>query len=132
MVMTWIGVLGSLGAVGCGRHGTYAASQQGVSPEAGEPAPSPPPARSASTPLAPGASGTAAPGGQPPAAVSTQGAARVVYLHHSTGGNVWEGGVKRLLDEHNRRHGTSYSIEERAYPNDPYPWANYPYDYYNL
>ncbi len=132
-VMTLLGLLGSLGAVGCGRHGTYSATQQGVSPEAGEPAPSPPPpAQSAAAPVTPGTGATAAPGGQPPAAVSAQRAARIVVLHHSTGGNVWDGGVKKLVDEHNRRQGTSYSIEERSYPNDPYPWANYPYDYYNL
>ena len=36
------------------------------------------------------------------------------------------------LASYNAAHGTSYSIAELAYPNTPYPWANYPYDYWHL
>ncbi len=57
---------------------------------------------------------------------------RVIYLHHSTGGVIWEGGVAAAVAAHNDEAGTAYAIEERAYPNDPYPWENYPYDYYNI
>ena len=61
-----------------------------------------------------------------------EGGGRIVFLHHSTGGVIWEGGVAEWFDNYNSAHGTDYQIEERAYPNDPYPWANYPYDYWNL
>jgi hypothetical protein len=57
---------------------------------------------------------------------------RIIFLHHSTGGVIWEGGVERWFDDYNTAHGTDYQIEQRAYPNDPYPWNNYPYDYWNL
>ena len=58
---------------------------------------------------------------------------RVVYLHHSTGGVIWNGDgthtVPRGLASYNSAHGTHYEITELAYPNSPYPWDNYPYDY---
>ena len=57
---------------------------------------------------------------------------RIIYLHHSTGGVIWGGGVAEGVETYNTENGTSYSIEERSYPNDPYPWNNYPYDYYNI
>ena len=60
------------------------------------------------------------------------GTVRIVYLHHSTGGNVWGGGVPGYFTAYNTTHGTHYQITERAYPDAPYPWANYPYDYWNL
>ncbi|MGC4001406.1 MAG: hypothetical protein QM767_29685 [Anaeromyxobacter sp.] len=66
--------------------------------------------------------------------VTPPGAARVGYLHHSTGGVVWGGGVADLLTAYNGAHGTSYTIEQRDYPltANGYPWDNYPYDYWNL
>jgi hypothetical protein len=58
---------------------------------------------------------------------------KVLFLHHSTGGNVWYGGnVASWFSSYNSAHSTSYDVAERAYPNTPYPWANYPYDYWNL
>ena len=61
---------------------------------------------------------------------------RVLYLHHSTGGVIWEGDgthtVPGGLASYNSAHGTHYEITELAYPNGPYPWDNYPYDYWNL
>jgi len=58
---------------------------------------------------------------------------KVIFLHHSTGGNVfYEGNVEQLLSDYNKANGVNYSIRERAYPNDPYPWENYPYDFWNL
>lgn len=58
--------------------------------------------------------------------------ASVIFLHHSTGGVIWSGGVPKWIDDYNTAHGTSYSIIEVAYPNSPYPWENYPYDYWNI
>jgi hypothetical protein len=72
----------------------------------------------------------------------------IIFLHHSTGNNVWFGDVNqnarirlkdemamvpRLLKEYNDEMGTRISIVERDFPSgDPYPWKNYPYDYYNI
>lgn len=59
--------------------------------------------------------------------------ARIVFLHHSTGGVIWEGGVSNWFSTYNSAHSTSYQITERAYPSgSPYPWENYPYDYWNI
>jgi hypothetical protein len=56
----------------------------------------------------------------------------IIFLHHSTGGVIWEGGVADWFEDYNGAHGTDYLISERAYPGDGYPWANYPYDYWNI
>lgn len=81
------------------------------------------------------------------------GAVRIILLHHSTGENVWEGGVPGYFRAWNRSHGTRYEISEMNYPGTigghtllgrilpirvlrriftHYPWDNYPYDYWNL
>lgn len=58
---------------------------------------------------------------------------KVIYLHHSTGNNVWKGGVPEGVAEHNKANGTNYRITEQAFPKEkPYGWANYPYDYWNI
>jgi len=56
----------------------------------------------------------------------------VLYIHHSTGGVIWGGGVPEGITAYNTAHGKNYAIEELAYPDVPYPWANYPYDYWHL
>ena len=57
----------------------------------------------------------------------------IIFLHHSTGGNVYDqGGVSNWFANYNSVHSTNYLITEKAYPNTPYPWENYPYDYWNL
>ena len=79
--------------------------------------------------------------------------ARIAFLHHSTGGNVWEGGVEPAVKAWNAAHGTNHRITEIPYPASTgghstlagllpmravhalvahYPWSNYPYDYWNL
>ena len=58
---------------------------------------------------------------------------RIIFLHHSTGEVIWNSGVSEWFTKHNKANGTRYSIEERAFPSgDPYPWNNYPYDYWNI
>ena len=58
---------------------------------------------------------------------------KILFLHHSTGAGVWSGGdVPGWFSNYNSAHATSYNIAERAYPDVPYPWDNYPYDYWNL
>ncbi len=73
---------------------------------------------------------------------------KIIFLHHSTGRHVWYGDVKqdkkvrlkeeicmvpRLFNEYNDNHDKRVSIVERNFPSgDPYPWNNYPFDYYNI
>lgn len=59
--------------------------------------------------------------------------ARILFLHHSTGENVWNGGLPEWIQTYNARNGTAYQIREQAFPKDsPYGWENYPYDYWNI
>jgi len=59
--------------------------------------------------------------------------ARILFLHHSTGECVWNGGVKGWFDAYNATKKTQYEITERNFPkSEPYGWNNYPYDYWNI
>jgi len=59
--------------------------------------------------------------------------AKVIYLHHSTGGVIWDGGVDTAIANYNTNHGTKYSITQMEFPkSSPYGWNNYPYDYWNI
>jgi hypothetical protein len=59
--------------------------------------------------------------------------AKVVLLHHSTGGNVWNAGVAAWFENHNKAKGTNYRVTEQAFPKSkPYGWKNYPFDYWNI
>jgi hypothetical protein len=58
--------------------------------------------------------------------------AKIVFLHHSTGGVIWDGGVPGWFSAYNTAEGTNYSITELSYPGSPYPWENYPFDYWNI
>lgn len=59
--------------------------------------------------------------------------AKVIYLHHSTGGVIWDGGVDTTIANYNINHGTNYSIIQMEFPKStPYGWNNYPYDYWNI
>jgi hypothetical protein len=67
------------------------------------------------------------------AANAQAGDQKIILLRHSTGGNLYtEGNVAAWFDTYNSNNGTSYDISIRAYPTSPYPWNNYPYDYWNL
>lgn len=58
---------------------------------------------------------------------------KILFLHHSTGNNVWKGGVPKWFKEFNGKNGANYRITEQAFPKKrPYGWANYPYDYWNI
>jgi hypothetical protein len=64
---------------------------------------------------------------------SQPGSYKAVFLHHSTGGNVYyEGKVKEWIKKYNKEATRKIQITERAYPNKPYEWKNYPFDYWNL
>lgn len=82
--------------------------------------------------------------------VSPAGGYNILFLHHSTGAVILEGGrntikmlghklpleksdVPKWFDNYNRSGGTSYKLTEQIFPKDsPYGWNNYPYDYYNI
>ncbi len=71
---------------------------------------------------------------------------KVIFLHHSTGHNIWKGGTSKIsyklfkkgaftkwLDKYNQENKTQISVKEQAFPKSkPYGWRNYPYDYYNI
>jgi hypothetical protein len=83
---------------------------------------------------------------------------RILFLHHSTGRLLWNGGRRKLLPRiarkllslvrvkinrfglvpslvrrHNRAWGTGHLLEELTFPKaNPYGWRNYPFDYYNI
>lgn len=59
--------------------------------------------------------------------------AKIIFLHHSTGQIIWDGGVKEWFDNYNIENATNFQIFELVFPKDsPYGWNNYPYDYYNI
>jgi hypothetical protein len=58
---------------------------------------------------------------------------RVLFLHHSTGECIWNGGVPEWFEAYNAEHRTSYRVEERNFPKEsPYGWENFPYDFWNI
>jgi hypothetical protein len=86
------------------------------------------------TALAACGGGSARTGGGDPQAPLT-GTVRIAYLRHSTGGNVWAGGVPGFIAGWSKPPATAYAITSITYPAAPaggYPWENYPYDYWNL
>ncbi|MBN2396712.1 MAG: hypothetical protein JXC36_09695 [Candidatus Atribacteria bacterium] len=82
----------------------------------------------------------------------------IVFLHHSTGGVIWEGNTtsriaqaaRRVSDrlaafltpkaqlptffnKYNKKTDKNYLIEEMSFPkHSPYGWNNDPFDYYNI
>lgn len=83
---------------------------------------------------------------------------RVLFLHHSTGRIIWQGGdralaakiagkisenlsekiqnksgLPALFAKHNKSGGITYLVDRKEFPKaSPYGWNNYPYDYYNI
>jgi len=61
------------------------------------------------------------------------GDTNILFLHHSTGNNIWNGGVNEWFDNYNKNHDTNLCIIEQNFPKrSPYGWKNYPYDYWNI
>ena len=82
----------------------------------------------------------------------------ILYIHHSTGGVIWQGekaslftrAVRKvspglaetlggqaklpaLFEKFNKDNGKNYLITETPFPKAaPYGWHNYPYDYYDI
>ncbi len=58
---------------------------------------------------------------------------KAYFLHHSTGNGVYsQGNVANKINEYNTDKGKNYILDHKYYPNKPYGWENYPYDYWNL
>ena len=74
---------------------------------------------------------------------------KILFLHHSTGEAIWEGGSKSIeikgihlgpafdvpkwFKNYNKANGASYKIFSMYFPqNEPYGWNNYPFDFYNI
>jgi hypothetical protein len=71
---------------------------------------------------------------------------KIVFLHHSTGSNIWigktnkylykltkKGDVQKFFADYNKKNKTNYDIIEFSFPKQtPYGWNNYPFDYYNI
>ncbi len=57
----------------------------------------------------------------------------ILFFHHSTGRNIWKGGVKEWFEKYNMDHDTNYSIVDQDLPKrTPYGWNNYPFDYWKI
>lgn len=78
---------------------------------------------------------------------NAENSVQIVFLHHSTGMNIWKGNadesskinsffwetnaIPMWFNEYNEANKTNYLIEQKYFPKgNPYPWNNYPYDYY--
>ncbi len=58
---------------------------------------------------------------------------KAYFLHHSTGNGVYtQGQVVNKINDYNTNHDKNYILDHKYYPNNPYGWKNYPYDYWNL
>lgn len=58
---------------------------------------------------------------------------KAVFLVHSTGTGLYsQGKVADWVKTYNSANGTNFQITARTYPDTPWPWENYPYDYWKL
>ena len=71
---------------------------------------------------------------------------KVIFLHHSTGNNIWkgnvskysyklfkEGDVQKWFKKYNKNREQRINVKEMAFPKkQPYGWKNMPFDYYNI
>ena len=81
--------------------------------------------------------------------VSTDKDYNILFLHHSTGAVIFEGGRKSInilghkigvksdvlkwFYDYNKSKGVSYQITQQNFPHaKPYGWNNYPFDYYTI
>ncbi|MBT4849353.1 hypothetical protein HON36_00700 [Candidatus Parcubacteria bacterium] len=58
---------------------------------------------------------------------------KILLLAHSVGTNFYEQGeIANWFENYNTDNNTTLNFEIREYPDQPYAWSNYPYDYWNL
>ncbi len=54
---------------------------------------------------------------------------KIIFLHHSTGQNVWNyGKIRDWFRKYNKANNKNYQVEDKWYPKG----GNYPYDYWKL
>lgn len=91
---------------------------------------------------------------------ATNDSMNIIFLHHSTGANIWRGSeaplivriigkfsttlswrinenlkarLPQLFKEYNKFYNKNYNVEAKIFPkSSPYGWHNFPYDYYNI
>ena len=62
----------------------------------------------------------------------------VLFLHHSTGNNIYNGGVQQWFEKYNEGNPQKINFFQTYFPKGKkykffgYGWKNYPYDYYNI
>lgn len=70
----------------------------------------------------------------------------IMFLHHSTGRDIWNGGLSKIFrklgfdgdgvkwfENFNKKQKRNLNFTETYFPKkEPYGWNNYPYDYYNI
>lgn len=61
--------------------------------------------------------------------VPSESGTNIIFLHHSTGAVIWNGGVSQWFEEFRRKHNKNYYITEQWFPKSG---GNYPYDYCNI
>jgi len=67
-----------------------------------------------------------------------ENAVNVLFLHHSTGENIYKGGMRKWFDDFNAGNTFYVNFVEVYFPKGKryrffgYGWDNYPYDYYNI
>jgi len=89
-----------------------------------------PPGSTPTTP--PSNTPTSTPPTTPPVS-QTSGDQSIVFLHHSTGANLYNSGnVASWFANYNSSHSTNYSISEMWYPTGVYNQFNDPVNYYKL
>src|SRR5690606_16469469 len=57
---------------------------------------------------------------------------KILYLHHSTGMNIWKGGLESSLKELRAGEEDVHLVEQAFPKSEPYGWNNYPYDYWKI
>ncbi|MBN2482269.1 MAG: Ig-like domain-containing protein, partial [Bacteroidales bacterium] len=57
----------------------------------------------------------------------------IIFLHHSIGYRLfYDGNVPAWIEDYNLSNDKAFNVVERSYPDTPWPWKNYPYDYWKL
>ena len=58
---------------------------------------------------------------------------KIIFLHHSTGKNIWDGGVIDWFKNYTQANNVHYCLIEQNFPKEsPYGWNNFPFDYWNI
>lgn len=58
-----------------------------------------------------------------------ENAVNILFLHHSTGKNIWSGGVEKWFGDLRSSSGKPYFITEQHFP---FEYGNNPHDYWNI